>query len=219
MRLYTLTNLNVGYNGTNVLHDVTLSIDSGERVALVGPSGAGKSTLLSTLYRQQPRQTAFVPQDYALVRPLSVFHNVYMGSLHRHSAAYNLLNLVHPLRREQENTAPVLEALGLLDKRGTPVGELSGGQQQRTAVGRALFQGGQVLLADEPVSSIDPVQSRTVLQTINDAFDTVVLAMHDTELALAFTGRVIGLKGGRILLDRPSAGLGAGDLESLYTAP
>ncbi len=76
-----------------------------------------------------------------------------------------------------------------------------------------------MLLADEPVSSIDPVQSRTVLQTINDAFGTVVLAMHDVELALKFTDRVIGLKEGRILLDRPSAGLGAGDLEPLYREP
>jgi phosphonate transport system ATP-binding protein len=216
MALFELTGASIGYNGTPVLHEITLKIEPGERVAFVGPSGAGKSTLLGALFAQQRQRAALVPQEYALVKNLSVFHNVYMGRLHRHSSAYNLLNLVHPLARELGAVQPILARLGLEDVVGKPVGELSGGQQQRTAVGRALFQGGEVLLGDEPVSSVDPLQSRQVLEAINGAFPTVVLAMHDVGLALDFTRRLIGLKDGRVQFDRPTAGLRAADLESFY---
>jgi phosphonate transport system ATP-binding protein len=216
MALFQLDRANIGYNGTPVLHEITLRIEPGERVAFVGPSGAGKSTLLAALYAQQRARAALVPQEYALVKHLSVFHNVYMGRLHRHSSLYNLLNLVQPLAREIAAVQPLLEGLGLAGEMGKPVGELSGGQQQRTAVARALFQGGEVLLGDEPVSSVDPLQSRQVLEAINAAFPTVVLAMHDVALALDFTDRLIGLKGGRVAFDRPTDGLRAGDLEAFY---
>ena len=98
MSLFSLRGASLGYDGKPVLHDVSLIIEAGERVALVGPSGAGKSTLLSALYQQQKARTALVPQDGALVKQLSVFHNVYIGRLHRHGAFYNLLNLIRPLR-------------------------------------------------------------------------------------------------------------------------
>ena len=216
MAAFELTGATVGYNGVPVLKDITLKIEAGERVALVGPSGAGKSTLLSKLFAQRRLDAALVPQEYALVKNLSVFHNVYMGRLDKHSSAYNLLNLVHPLRRELGAVRPVLERLGLEDLIGKPVGELSGGQQQRTAVARALFQGGGVLLGDEPVSSVDPLQSRSVLAAINAAFPTVVLAMHDLELALEFTQRLIGLRDGRVQFDLPTQGLRAAELDSFY---
>ncbi|MBI4081055.1 MAG: ATP-binding cassette domain-containing protein [Candidatus Lambdaproteobacteria bacterium] len=216
MRVFQLQAANVSYNGRRALAEVSLAIEAGERVALVGKSGAGKSTLLNLLYRQQTARCALVPQDYALVKPLSVFHNVYIGRLNRHAAAYNLLNLAWPLPREVEPVRAVLRRVALEEKLFTPVGELSGGQQQRTAVARALHQGGEVLLGDEPVSSVDELQSREVLAAINQDFRTVVLAMHDVALALAFTDRVIGLQGGRIVLDRPTAGLQPGDLDSLY---
>lgn len=216
MPLFELSGASIGYNGVAVLNEITLKIEAGERVAFVGPSGAGKSTLLDTLFRQQPRRAALVPQEYALVKNLSVFHNVYMGRLDRHSSAYNLLNLVHPLRREVEKVEPFLVTMGLEDKRESPVGELSGGQQQRTAVARALFQGGEALLGDEPVSSVDPLQSRKVLNTINNAYGTVVLAMHDVALALEFTHRLIGLKDGRVLFDRPTKSMTAEELDAFF---
>ena len=219
MPVFELTGATLAYNGVPVLEDITLKIEAGERVAFVGPSGAGKSTLLSKLFAQRRLQAALVPQEYALVKNLSVFHNVYMGRLDRHSSAYNLLNLMRPLQRELAAVRPVLSRLGLEELIGKPVGELSGGQQQRTAVGRALFQGGAVLLGDEPVSSVDPLQSRSVLAAINDAFRTVVLAMHDVELALDFTQRLIGLRDGRIQFDLPSSGLRAADLASFYRPP
>ena len=95
-----------GYQGRQVLHDVSVSIATGECVAIMGRSGAGKSTLLGLLYDQVPHRIALVPQAAALVKTLSVFHNVYMGRLDRHSTAYNLQNLVWP--RANYNGRPIL---------------------------------------------------------------------------------------------------------------
>jgi phosphonate transport system ATP-binding protein len=214
--VFRLDGASLGYNGRAVLRNVTLSIAAGERVALVGASGEGKSTLLAALYAQQKKCSALVPQDGALVRQLSVYHNVYMGRLHHHSSAYNLLNLVRPFKRHVAEVAAILETLGMPEKLYTPVGELSGGQQQRTAVARALYHGGDALLGDEPVSAVDNLQSRTVLSAINAAYPTVVLAMHDVTLAIEYTSRIIGLKAGEVMLDVPSAGLKPEDLAPLY---
>ena len=215
--MFDLDKASASYNGRVVLRDISLTVRPGERVALVGESGAGKSTLLNLLYQQHQARAALIHHDPALVWTLSVFHNVYIGSLHRHKSLYNLLNLVRPRSREVERVRPVLQRLGLEDKIFTPAGELSGGQRQRTAVGRALYQGRDVLLGDEPVSAVDVHQARAVLTAINEAHDTVILAMHDVDLALAFTDRVIGLKGGHIALDSPTSGLKQSDLDSLYT--
>jgi phosphonate transport system ATP-binding protein len=215
--VFELRDASVLYNGRQVLENVSLRIGQGERVALVGKSGAGKSTLLKLFYRQQRRSTAIVPQELGLVKPLSVFHNVYMGQLHRHGSWYNLINLIHPLQREKAAVREIVERLELgEEKLLAPVGELSGGQQQRTAVARALHQGALALLGDEPVSSVDEHQSRVVMEAINGAYRTVVLAMHDVGLALAYTDRVVGLKNGRIVLDRPAADLESSDLDVLY---
>ncbi|HKA91303.1 MAG TPA: ATP-binding cassette domain-containing protein [Haliangiales bacterium] len=217
MSLFSLRGASLGYDGKPVLSDVTLTIEAGERVALVGQSGAGKTTLLSALYEQQKARTALVPQDGALVKQLSVYHNVYIGRLHRHGALYNLLNLIRPLREPVASVTAVLEPLGLTDKLFTPVGALSGGQQQRTAVARALYHGGEVLLGDEPVSAVDVVQARDVLAAIVRACPTVVLAMHDIELAVQFVDRLIGLQRGRIVFDRPVAKVSREQLTALYT--
>ncbi len=214
--MFTLDKANATYNGRVVLRDISLTIRPGERVALVGKSGAGKSTLLNLFYQQRKAETALVPQDAALVRSLSVFHNVYMGRLDRHVAWYNLLNLLLPRRREVEMVRPVLGKLGLEEKIFTPAGELSGGQQQRTAVARALHAGRGVLLGDEPVSAVDGYQATTVLEAINQSHDTVILAMHDVELALAHTDRMIGLEDGRVVFDSPTSGLTRSDLDPLY---
>ena len=218
MVLFELERATANYNGVAVLHEIDLKISAGERVAFVGPSGAGKSTLLSLLYQQRQQQVALVLQELALVKQLSVFHNTYIGRLDRHSAWYNLLNLVRPSKRELSAIRPILEKLDLVEKIRTPAGELSGGQQQRTAIARALFFGGEVFLGDEPVSSVDVHQARAVLGTINEAYQTVVLAMHDLSLALAYTDRIVGLKGGRIVFDRPTRGMKSSDLDPFYTS-
>lgn len=204
------------YNGNTVLHDVSLKVEHGERIALVGKSGAGKSTLIQLLYQQKKQAITLIPQELGLVKNLSVFHNIYMGRLHKYSSAYNLLNLIKPIKRELDHVSHIADKLKLKSKLFDPAGELSGGQQQRTAIGRALFKDSSILIGDEPVSAIDELQSREVLENINNNHGTVILALHDVELALAFTDRIIGLQEGRIVLDAPSRGMKVNDLNSLY---
>lgn len=218
MAFYELRNATVGYDGRPVLDNVSLSIEEGERVALVGESGAGKSTLLTLLHRQQPERTALIPQDPGLVKTLSVFHNIYMGRLHLGGAWYNLLNLIRPLKREVERVRPIARQLRLEDKLFAPAGELSGGQQQRTSVARALHQEASAILGDEPVSAVDEHQARHVLGALTSDHMTVVLAMHDVDLALAYTDRIIGLGEGQIILDQPTSRLKRSDLDPLYNA-
>jgi phosphonate transport system ATP-binding protein len=214
--LLELRDVSVKYDAEHALKNITLTINHGERVALVGRSGAGKSTLLRVLYEQNGMDAALVPQDFGLVRTLSVFHNVYMGRLRQHSAFYNLANLVKPLRREIGAIMPVLERVEMAPKIFEPTGQLSGGQQQRTAIARALHQCSDVVMADEPVSSVDEHQSRRVLDALVEGHRTAVLAMHDLELALTYANRIIGLQDGRITLDESTDGMSAKDLDGLY---
>lgn len=218
MSLVELKDENVGYSGTTVLHGLTLRIDEGERIALVGESGAGKSTLLRLVYERIGASAALVPQELGLVQALSVFHNVYMGRLNERSLWRNLRNLLSPAAEDVNAVRAVLARLRLDDKLFTGVGALSGGQQQRTAVGRALYHTGDILIADEPVSSVDEHQARDILGVVNDAKRTVVLAMHDRALAIAFADRLVGIQGGRVVLDERSAGMKPGDLDHLYGA-
>lgn len=204
------------YQGVETLHDIDLYIAEGEKLALVGQSGSGKSTLIKLIYDRYPVDTALVPQDYGLVNNLSVYHNVYMGSLAQHSTLFNLANLVRPWPDQVKSVLGILERLQLESYLFKPVGRLSGGQKQRVAVARSLFQKGHLLLADEPVSSVDEQQSKVVLSHLMDGFSTIVLALHDIQLALSFCDRIIGLEKGRIILDSPSNDLTSQDLLSLY---
>ena len=216
--LFRLNNEDLGYDGGAVLRGISITVSAGERLALVGESGAGKSTLLSVLQSRYNGNTALIPQESGLVRSLSVFHNVYMGSLHRHSTAYNLLNLVWPRQQEIRRIRPIAERLGLGDKLFDRAGELSGGQQQRTAICRAILQGGDAVLGDEPVSATDQHQSRVIMTALAATFETVILAMHDVDLALEFSTRIIGIKDGGIALDAPAGDLTRSDLDFLYRA-
>ncbi len=204
------------YQGVKTLHDIDLQVSKGEKLALVGQSGSGKSTLIKLIYEHYPVNTALVPQDYGLVNNLSVYHNVYIGRLEQHSTFYNLVNLIRPNPDQVETVRTILTGLQLEDYLFRPVGRLSGGQKQRVAVARSLFQKGHLLLADEPVSSVDEQQSRVVLKQMFNGFSTVVLALHDIQLALAFCDRIIGLEKGRIVLDSPAEALSVKDLLSLY---
>ncbi len=217
MALIDLQGASAGYNGHNVLHDVSLSIERGERIALVGESGAGKSTLLRLLHQRCPVEASLVPHPLGLVNALSVFHNVYMGRLHRNSTWRNLCNLARPGKTELAEVEEILTGLRLDIAMFSTVGELSGGQQQRTAVGRALYQGCGILLGDEPVSAVDEHQARNILENIVQHNETVVLAMHDRALALAYTDRVVGVRDGRIILDQPTRGMKPSDLDRIYT--
>jgi phosphonate transport system ATP-binding protein len=193
-----------------------LEINEGERVALVGESGAGKSTLLAALQTQFQNKAALIPQDLGLVNNLSVFHNIYIGRLNTYSSVYNLLNLAWPQKREVEKIKPFVERLSLVDKLFKPTGELSGGQQQRTAICRALFQGGSAIIGDEPVSAVDKHMANIIMKTLIAKFTTVVLAMHDVDLAIKFSTRIIGIKDGAICFDQSTIELTRQDLDFLY---
>jgi phosphonate transport system ATP-binding protein len=213
---FKLTDEDFGYRGDIVLRDISIEINAGERIALVGQSGAGKSTLISILQARYAADTAFVPQDLGLVPTLSVFHNIYMGALQRNSVVRNLLNLVWPRPADIALIQPIAEQLGISEKLFVKVGELSGGQQQRTAICRAIFHGGDACLGDEPVSANDQHQSRVIMDALTTSFDTVVLAMHDIDLALEYSTRIIGIKDQSIALDVAADQVTRTDLNTLY---
>ncbi len=214
--LMELDNATVKYNGQAALTDLSLTIRKGEKIALIGQSGAGKSTLLQLLYEQTKSDAAIVPQELGLVKSLSVFHNIFMGRLHLNSTWYNLVNLIKPLKAEIDQIRPIVEKLRLEDKLFAPAHALSGGQQQRTAVGRALHKGSSLFFGDEPVSAVDEHQSHAVMQSIVEAHETVVLSMHDINLAIEYSDRLIGLKNGRMVMDEPSHDMKASDLAGIY---
>jgi len=214
--MFQLTNANLGYKQSSVLRNISLEINEGERVALVGESGAGKSTLLSALQFQLRNEVTLIPQDLGLVNNLSVFHNIYIGRLNTYSSVYNLLNLAWPQKREVQKIKPLVEQLSLVDKLFKPTGELSGGQQQRTAICRALFQGGSAVIGDEPVSAVDNHMADIIMKTLIAKFTTVVLALHDVDLAIKFSTRIIGIKDGAICFDQSTIDLTRQDLDFLY---
>mgnify|MGYP003471834080 CR=1 FL=1 len=214
--LFQLDDATVGYGSREVLRGCNLRIAAGEKVALLGESGAGKTTLLRQLRQQRSRDVAWCPQATGLVPMLSVFHNIYMGRLDRHSIFYNLLNLVHPQAQPRQEIAALATQLGLQDKLFTSVDKLSGGQQSRTSLGRALYQQRPVFLGDEPVSAVDEVQADQLLQLICAQHETVVIALHDVELALRHCDRIVVLQAGRIVLDQPAQQCSAAALLMLY---
>lgn len=216
--LFQLQQATLGYSGREVLRGVDLQIRRGEKVALLGQSGAGKTTLLRHLRTLCPEQVAWCPQHSGLVPMLSVFHNIFMGRLDRHSVVYNFLNLLHPLAQPRAEIAAVAANVGLQDKLFTSVEKLSGGQQSRASLARALYQQRPVFMGDEPVSAVDEVQADQLLQLICARHETVVVALHDVALALRHCTRVIGLRDGVIELDQAVAGSSAAALCGLYGA-
>ncbi len=216
--LFEFKNRCLEYQGQKILDNLSLTIDSGERVALVGGSGAGKSTMLKALREQSPDQVAWCPQHPGLVPMLSAFHNIYMGALDRHSFLYNLGNLIKPMPAAQREVGAIAQSIGLENQLYSSVDKLSGGQQQRTSIGRALIQQRAIFIGDEPVANVDDYQAERLLKLIGQQHETVVLALHDIEQALKFCHRVIGLKDGKIAVDAPSHQLCVSDLAGLYDA-
>jgi len=212
-----LHNLVADYGDQRVLGPLDLEIVRGQRVALVGKSGAGKSTLLSLMH-QRWRKTgvALMPQDLGLVPTLSVFHNVFMGGLHRRANWYNLVSLAKPFKRDLEEVKQLLAQLDMKEKCWSPTGELSGGQRQRVAAARAIYQQSDFLLADEPASALDGPMAERVMAALTQAHPTAVLALHDVELALRYSDRIVGIADGQIALDESSAKVTAQDLLALY---
>jgi phosphonate transport system ATP-binding protein len=235
------------YGATRALDDVSLEIGEGEMVALIGPSGSGKSTLLRltaglatvdpgagsidvfgrTLAEQgrlardaRSLRTGigFIFQQFNLVGRLSLFTNAAIGSLGRTGFWRGLVG-AWPARTRADAMA-ALDKVGVGALAAQRTNTLSGGQQQRGAIARALVQRARIILADEPVASLDPVSARTVmelLRTLNrDDGLTVVVTLHQVDYALAYCDRIVALSGGRIAYDGASSGLDADRLIDVY---
>lgn len=214
--LFSLDAEDINYTNFTALQNVSISIAEGEKIAVIGQSGAGKTTLLRRLYQLQSDRCAFIHQHYALVPQLTVFHNIYMGRLDYYSAFHNLRNLIKPLPNHVDEITPIVRQLGLEDKLFVKTGELSGGQQQRAGIGRALYRGGSVMMADEPVSSLDAVQSRDIMALITDTQKTVISSMHSIDLCRQFFDRIIGLRDKAISFDLSVEDISTDLLSRLY---
>ncbi|MDG6267550.1 phosphonate ABC transporter ATP-binding protein [Glaesserella parasuis] len=224
-----------------VLDDICLTIRSGEIVALVGPSGSGKSTLMNSIMRAVPltsgeiwlenrniqdyqdnkqfaQQVGMLHQQYDLVKQLEVIHNVLAGRLNQWGFWQSLFSLVKPQERHLAEQA--LAAVGLLDKIDQPTAELSGGEQQRVAIARLLVQNPKLILADEPVSALDPVNAQNVLALltglVREQGKTLIASMHSVEYAKAYFDRMIGIKQGKIVFDLQTEQVTQEQLNVLY---
>jgi len=214
--LFQLRNQSLHYGEHQVLENITLTINKGEKVALLGPSGAGKTTLLNLLHQQQPICSSLQPQGGGLVDLLSVYQNIFIGGLDRVGNLAALWNLLCPLPKQQHAIAQLAKMLGLEEKLWQSVDRLSGGQRQRVAIGRALFRQQPVFLGDEPVSSVDPVQANRLLDQVLKQHETAVVSLHNRRLALDHFDRLIILRDGRICCDCPVGIMGIEQLDAFY---
>ncbi|HDZ55792.1 MAG TPA: ATP-binding cassette domain-containing protein [Pseudomonas xinjiangensis] len=229
--------------GFQALRQLTLQISSGERVAVIGPSGAGKTTLLQLLgtglmpsagqlhllgddpARLQARglkrlrtRIGLIHQSPPLPPRQRVITAVLAGRLGSWSLSRALVSLCYPL--DIPGARAMLEPLDLDDKLFVRCDQLSGGQLQRVGIARVLYQRADLLLADEPVSAMDPVLADHTLALLNriaaDRGVTLVASLHAVDLALRHFQRIIGLRDGNVLFDRPSAQVSDDDLSALY---
>lgn len=213
---FYLQNESISYFDTVILDSLSLEIKKGEKVALLGKSGSGKSTLIKRLYELQKDESSYIPQELGLVNNLSVFHNVYIARLDDYSTFYNIRNLIKPASKEVELIRNILEEFDLEDKIFVKNHDLSGGQKQRTAIARSIYNQKKILLADEPISALDEYLSSKVLQVLNKKYETIVCAIHNVDLAVKNFERVIGLKNGKILVDKKCSELTDEDRQKLY---
>ncbi|MER6975762.1 phosphonate ABC transporter ATP-binding protein [Streptomyces carpinensis] len=228
----SLRHVSKSFGATQALDNVSLEVSAGQMVALLGLSGSGKSTLLRTInglhrptsgeirvlgtdvaaarrseLRMLRRQVGFVFQQFELVGRLTALENVLSGALGRVRGP-RLGTMSYPLALRKEALAR-LERVGLADRAFQRAGTLSGGQQQRVAIARAMMQQPQILLADEPVASLDPETSDQVMDLMfsicQEQNITVVVCLHQVDLAMKWAERIIGLREGKLVLDVESA--------------
>ena len=230
-------------NGFEALKDINLKIEQGEFAAVIGLSGAGKSTLIRTINRMHDitegtltvdginvmelqgkslrafrRKIGMIFQSFNLITRTTVIKNVltaFVPELPWWRAALGIFT-----KAEKTAALEALDKVGILDKAFVRADQLSGGQQQRVALARTLAQNPQIILADEPVASLDPVTAKQVMddfQRINrDMHITVLINIHHVELALQYATRVVGIRAGEIVYDGPADQVDQAVLDAIY---
>tara|TARA_B100000161_G_scaffold72328_1_gene49810 strand:+ start:173 stop:895 length:723 start_codon:yes stop_codon:yes gene_type:complete len=228
-------------NGSPALKGVDLKINKGEFVSILGPSGSGKTTLLRTInglesssggeiyfdnkkidnsnISEVQKKTGMIFQEFNLVNNLSAINNVLTGLL---NSSNKFLSLFYLFSKKQKIEAlKSLETVGLLEKSYSRSDELSGGQRQRVGIARAIIKKPLLLLADEPVASLDPKSSNLILsllKQINQEFGTTILCnLHQVDLAKKYSDRVIGLIDGKITFDEKSININEAYLKKIYS--
>lgn len=214
--IFNLENETISYENKKVLDSINLSIKKGEKIALLGKSGSGKSTLLKRLYELKSEEVSYLPQDLGLVNNLTSYHNIYTSKLQNNSTIYNLINLIKPFKKELNEVEKILKELECDNKLLTKSFNLSGGQKQRVAIAKSIYSGKNILLADEPISALDEYICKKSLDIIHNSFETIICAMHNVDLALSSFDRVIGIKKGKILLDKDTSSITKEDTNRLY---
>ena len=229
------------YGAVQAVRPLSLTIQPGETVALLGPSGSGKTTLLSMIAgelepsegsihlrgknladlhpgRELSREVGMIHQQYDLVPNLSSLQNVLAGRLGDWGLFKSVISLVWPQDRQVGMTA--LDLVGVGDRSRVRAGFLSGGEQQRVAVARLLVQDPAIIVADEPVSSLDPARAEEVMGILSEsarqARKTLVATVHSTDVARTYFGRLIGLRNGEREFDLPSHLVTDNQLKALY---
>lgn len=230
------------YGQKEAIAPLSLSIESGERVAFLGPSGGGKTTLLLLLSGQlEPsfgticlcdhdlskmpagnrisKLVGMIHQQFDLVPNLSALQNTLAGKLGEWSLLKSLISLMWPMDKTIGMSA--LSRVGVQEIAYQRARSLSGGEQQRVAIARLLVQDPQVILADEPVSSLDPTRADEVIKLLvgiaDEAGKTLIASMHSVALAREYFSRLIGIRNGTVTFDQPSQKVTEDMLHDLYT--
>jgi len=235
------------FGARKALNGVSVEVGAGEMVALIGPSGSGKSTLLRSITglqsidagkgvievfgqtvqkngrttsatRAARQKLGMIFQQFNLVGRLSLFSNVMLGALGRLPEWKGFLGLWPT--DDKRKAMEALHRVGVSDYAAQRANTLSGGQQQRGAIARALVQGAQAILADEPVASLDPVSARKVMELLVELNKRdglgVIVTLHQVDYAIRYCDRVIALKAGKVVYDGPSTGLDTKQLIDIY---
>ncbi len=233
------------FPGRVVVRDVSLTIDKPAMIGIVGRSGAGKSTLLRLLNRltvatrgsvvvegrdvlkltgeakrSWQRNCAMIFQQFNLVPRLDVLTNVLLGTLNSRSLLPSLLKMFPQMERAQALQA--LDRLGIADIALQRAESLSGGQQQRVAIARALMQSPKIVLADEPIASLDPMNAKIVMDALRSIHDrdgiTVITNLHTLDTARHYCDRVIGMRDGALVFDGVASELSEAAARDIYGA-
>ena len=226
-------------NGSPALKGINLKINKGEFVSILGPSGSGKTTLLRTINGLETlsggenfnnikvnnntiadvqKKTGMIFQEFNLVNNLSAINNVLTGLLNTSNKFLSLFYLFKKIKKFEALKS--LRTVGLLEKSYNRSDELSGGQRQRVGIARAIIKRPLLLLADEPVASLDPKAANLILsllKKINKEFGTTILCnLHQVDLASKYSDRLVGLLDGRIIFNEKTKNINKTDLDKIY---